>query len=424
MLLIGAPKVWESDAGGLTPRGDTIVVAVLEKGILFTHPDLEGNRWYNHEEIPDNDLDDDQNGYVDDFRGWNPRTSADDTGTNGNHGTAVTGIIGAVGNNAIGVAGVNWKVKMMSICQVEFEDEIIAAYQYVNTQRKRYNQSNGTQGAFVVATNASFGIDNAKPEDHPVWCAVYDSLGKSGILNIGATTNQNTDVEAEGDMPTRCTSPYLIAVNNVNKLGVKEPATGYGAVSIDLGAPGTDTYTTSNAGTNLPSYGKLGGTSAATPHVTGAVGLLYSLDCPTFTSDALANPEQCAARVRDAILLNTEPEASLTGITTTGGYLQVAKAMQSVIDYCKGTVGILDILEIRTRPDYRQFQAYYQTPTYENYGFEVHHMSGQLMFAETLKPQRFQPNYVEIDASSYPPGVYVMTLSKGFAKVSRKFIKI
>jgi hypothetical protein len=102
----------------------------------------------------------------------------------------------------------------------------------------------------------------------------------------------------------------------------------------------------------------------------------------------------------------------------------VAKAMQSVIDYCKGTVGILDILEIRTRPDYRQFQAYYQTPTYENYGFEVHHMSGQLMFAETLKPQRFQPNYVEIDASSYPPGVYVMTLSKGFAKVSRKFIKI
>jgi len=425
MTLIEAPKAWSASTGGLTPAGDTIVVAVLEKGILFSHPDLVGNRWYNYQEIPSNGVDDDNNGYIDDFAGWNPRTKKDDTGTNGTHGTGVTGIIGATGNNGIGVTGVNWNVKMMSIANVEYEDEIIAGYNYVNKMRKLYNSSQGKKGAFVVVTNASFGIDNAQPEAHPLWCAVYDSLGKNGVLNIGATSNANVNVEVSGDMPTRCTSEYLIAVNNITKLGVKAPATGYGKNSIDLGAPGTDTYTTANIGssTPIPSYGKLGGTSAATPHVTGAVGLLYSFDCNTFTSDARTDPAACARRVRDAILLNTEPEPTLANITTTGGYLNLSRALDSVIKLCEGVVGTLQILKVNTQPDGQKITVFYQTPTFDTYTLRVFNMLGQQLHEQSLYPQQFQANFVEINLKELPAGMYVLNINKGKNMVARKFPK-
>src|SRR5690606_35239994 len=96
MTLIGAPEAWDITTGGLSPANDTIVVAVLEKGALLSHPDLAPNRWHNWAEIPGNGLDDDNNGYVDDFGGWDARNGGDNTGTN-NHGTAVNGIIGARG---------------------------------------------------------------------------------------------------------------------------------------------------------------------------------------------------------------------------------------------------------------------------------------------------------------------------------------
>jgi hypothetical protein len=426
MTLIEAPKAWGSSTGGLTPAGDTIVVAVLEKGILFSHPDLAPNRWYNYHEIPDNGIDDDNNGYVDDFRGWDPRTKKDDTGTNANHGTAITGIIGAKGNNGVGVTGVNWNVKMMSITNVEYEDEIIAAYNYANKMRKLYNSSNGKKGAFVVATNASFGIDNAQPEAHPIWCAVYDSCGLNGILNIGATSNSNVNVEVNGDMPTRCSSEYLVTVTNITKLGVKAPSTGYGNVSIDLGAPGNETYTTANTGSSaqpIPTYTKIGGTSAATPHVTGAVGLMYSFDCKTFTSDALTDPAACARRVRDAILLNTKPEPTLSNITTTGGYLNLGNILDAVIKLCDGVVGPLQILKLNSQLGGQKITVFYQTPIFDTYSFRVFNALGQLVYEEKLYPQQFQANFVEFDASLLPSGVYVATISKGNNIVSRKFPK-
>jgi subtilisin family serine protease len=424
MELIKAPEAWEASTGGLTPNGDTIVVAVLEKGILFTHPDLAPNRWYNRGEIAGNGIDDDQNGYIDDFGGWNPRFLNDNTGTNGTHGTGVAGIVGAKGNNNLGVTGVNWNVKIMGLFNVEFEDEILEAYHYVDTMRQIYNATNGQRGAFVVSTNASFGLNNAFAADHPLWCAAYDSLGQRGIVSVGATSNQDTNVDQMGDMPTTCTSEFLITVNNINQQGVKMPATGYGAVSIDLGAPGHDTYTTSNNGTNNPGYNKLGGTSAATPHVTGAVGLLYSFDCATFTSDALTAPATCARRVRDAILLNTEPNSTLQGITVTGGHLSLSKALDAVRDLCDGVVGTLDVLEVRTRMDGTQWEIFYQTPDFGTYQFRVFNMLGQIIYEEELQPDQFSANRVEFDAKNLPSGVYVATIGRGKKVVSRKFPKI
>jgi len=426
MTLIGANEVWQSATGGVmytrdSNKGDTIVAAVLEKGILLSHPDLAPNRWYNWGEIPDNNIDDDNNGYVDDFGGWDARNDGDGTGNNNNHGTAVTGIVGAKGNNSQGVTGVNWNVKLLGISNVEFESEIIAAYNYTGKARRLYNQTNGAKGFFIVATNASFGLNEEKAEDHPLWCAVYDSIGQVGILSVGATSNANVNVDVVGDMPTTCTSEFLITVNNTNKLGSKMPSTGYGDISIDLGAPGNETYTTANLGANNPSYATLGGTSAATPHVTGAVALLYSLPCDLFTQDALSNPVACARRVRDVILDNVEIETTLER-STTGGYLHIGNSMKAVQELCEGLTGELSILEVRTVAR-NSFEIFYRTPTFEKYTFRVFNMLGQLMHEEEVQPQQFEPQPIKYDAKDLPAGVYVMSIGRNKTVVSRKFPK-
>ncbi len=428
MTLINAPEVWETSTGGITLNGDTVVVAVLEKGALLTHPDLAPNRHWNWHEVPGNGLDDDANGFVDDFGGWNPQTQADDLGTKGFHGTAVNGIIGARGNNELGVTGVNWNVKLMNIAGMDFESEIIEGYVYVGNMRRIYNQTNGAKGAFVVATNASFGFDFERAEDHPIWCAVYDSLGKVGILSVGATINSNVNVDVQGDMPTTCMSEYLIAVTNITKSATKVQGAGYGSTSIDLGAPGTDTYSTYNSGSqgnDLPTYNVIGGCSAAAPHVTGGIALLYSLGCEPFTSDAVTDPITCARRVRDVILNNTEPNATLDGITTTGGHLDLGNALDGVRELCKGAkVGPLEFTEVRTQAGGDKMRVYYQTPNFQPYTFRVFNMLGQQLYEQKLTPLQFSENYVEFPTTDLPVGVYVMSIGRGDVVKSRKFPKI
>ncbi|MDO8368204.1 MAG: S8 family serine peptidase [Saprospiraceae bacterium] len=430
MTLINAPEVWETSTGGLTPAGDTIVVAVLEKGALLTHPDLAPNRWWNWHETPGNGVDDDGNGYKDDFGGWNPQTQADDLGTKGFHGTAVCGIIGAKGNNNEGITGVNWNIKLMNISGMDYESEIIQGYEYVGKMRRIYNQTNGKKGAFVVATNASFGFDKEFADDHPIWCALYDSLGKEGILSVGATANDNVNVDVVGDMPTTCPSEYFIAVTNINKSAIKAQNAGFGSISIDLGAPGTDTYSTYNSGgqgNEIPSYNVIGGCSAAAPHVTGGIGLLYSLGCEPFTSDALSNPIACARRVRDAILNNTEPNTTLAGITTTGGHLDLGNALDGVRKICDGaTVGPLELLEIEVRDGGNMVRVHYQTPNFQPYNFRVFNMLGQQLYEKQWTPQQFSESYVdfEFDTTNLPKGVYVYTIGRGNAIKSRKIPKI
>ncbi len=422
MNLIQAAEAWEVSTGGVTPNGDTIVVAVLEKGALLDHPDLVNNVWYNWQEVPDNNIDDDNNGYTDDYRGFDVRLGGDGPGNLGYHGTAVNGIIGAQGNNDIGVAGVNWNVKLMNFSNVGTDAEIVSAYEYATKMRRRYNQSNGQQGAFVVAANASFGLDFAKAVDHPLWCAAYDSLGAVGVLSAGATSNGNVDVDAQGDMPSTCPSEYLMVVNNVSATtGAKAPATGYGKTLVDLGAPGDRTYTTLNTNES-PSYGNFDGTSAATPHVSGAIALLYSLDCDQFTIDAISQPVACARRVRDMIFSNVEPVPSLANITTTGGRLDLFKAVGGVRQLCEASIGPIDILSVKHFPD-NTLDVYFQTPTLNPYDFRIFNMLGQLMYETKIQPQSFAASHFIFDANYLPSGVYVMDLGRGKVHIARKFPK-
>jgi len=314
---------WDITTGGLTPLGDTIVACIIDDGLSASHADFGDNIWVNHNEIPNNNIDDDNNGYVDDYRGWDAYSNNDNIYTGGGHGTPVAGIVGAQGNNGIGVAGVNWDVKLMIVRGGGNEAEALAAYSYPLELRKMYNQSNGSEGAYVVTTNASWGVDFGQPSQAPLWCAMYDTLGAYGILSCGATANLNIDIDTQGDLPTGCTSDYLISVTNMNRNDNKVTSAGYGTVSVDLGAFGQGTHTAASPN----SYGGFGGTSGATPHVTGTAALLYSAPCPNLTAVSKSNPDSAALLVRNFILNGVDANTSLAGITTTGGRLNVYKSL-------------------------------------------------------------------------------------------------
>ncbi len=338
---IDADEAWEVTTGGQTANGDVIVAAVIDDGLSINHPDMVENHWVNEDEIENNDIDDDKNGYVDDYNGWNVFSNNDNIGSGG-HGTPVCGIVGATGNNGIGITGVNWDVKVMIIeGSSGNEATVIEAYSYILEARMLYNSSNGTAGSFVVSTNASFGIDFGDPDDYPLWCEMYNTLGENGILSCGATINGNYDVDIIGDVPTACPSEYLISVTNTNQNDVKVTQAGYGLETIDLGAPGAGIYTLSS-GTG---YGTFGGTSLATPHVTGTIALLYSAPCSNFADLAIEDPALAARLIRDFILEGVDPNESLEGITTTGGRLNVNNSMQTLMANCE-TLAVNDIEDI------------------------------------------------------------------------------
>ncbi|MFN8280904.1 MAG: S8 family peptidase [Saprospiraceae bacterium] len=318
-------KAWDIATGGITELGDTIVVCVVDGGLEQTHGDLKSNIWYNYREIPANGIDDDGNGYIDDYKGWNTYKSNDSIEVN-NHGTQVSGIIGAKGNNRIGVAGVNWNVKIMMVQGGGDEANAVLSYNYPLQMRKMYNESGGQKGAYVVATNSSWGRDYGKAEESPIWCAMYDSLGNVGILNACSTANLDINVDLEGDLPTNCTSDYLIGVTNINNEDLKVRRAGYGPKSIEIGAYGEDVFGTASGNT----FGYFNGTSAASPHVAGAIALLYSAPCNAVVTLSRTSPASAALLAKDIILQNVRQLNDLVNLVSSGGVLNIYDMMRGL----------------------------------------------------------------------------------------------
>ncbi|MCJ8290537.1 MAG: T9SS type A sorting domain-containing protein [Crocinitomicaceae bacterium] len=336
---IDSDLAWDITTGGTTATGDDIVVCLIEGGGgNLDHADLSPNRWVNTGEIDGNGIDDDGNGYVDDYNGWNTGSNNDDYGNSG-HGTNCLGMIGAKGNNGIAVAGANWDVKLMVMNMGGglTQANVIAAYTYPLVMRQMWNNSGGTEGAFVVATSASWGIDGANPNSYPLWCQFYDTMGVYGILNVGATTNQNLDVDVQGDMPTACNSDYMIGVgrtdNNDNTAG------GYGDQTIEFGAPGIDVVTTSGTSNGSTGTTTTTGTSFSCPLTAGVIGLAYSIPCADFMAIVVSNPQAAADLVLQAMLDGTDPKAQLTSKFVTGGRLNSRNTLDELMAVaCSGTI--------------------------------------------------------------------------------------
>ena len=328
---LGMADAWDLSTGGVSPSGDTIVVAVIDGGVQANHADLMGNLWKNYQEVPDDGMDNDGNGYTDDYLGWNAVLNNDDiSGTSTHHGTPITGIIGARTNNSLGVAGLNWNVKTLFVAGKGQESALLASFDYIWTMRKLYNETNGQKGAFIVALNCSWGVDYGQPSEAPLWCQAFDALGLQGIVSVGATANLAVNVDLVGDLPTACPSEYLIGVTSINNKEKRASNAAWGPVHVDLAAFGAGVVTVKNNNT----YGPVSGTSFAAPQVTGTIALLYAEACPNLSSIAMSNPSAAASWTKSLILESTIHVADLQGEVGSSGRLDTYNVLSHYDDLC------------------------------------------------------------------------------------------
>jgi hypothetical protein len=417
--LIESAAAWENTTGGVTALGDTLVVAVIDGGCDLMQPDLQANIWYNRHEIADNQLDDDGNGYIDDVWGWNTIASSD-TLPPDIHGTGVAGIIGAVGNNGIGTVGINWDIKIMNLLANYSgtnirESQVIAAYSYIYTMRQLYNQTNGAKGAFVVVTNASFGIDRADTQDFPLWCAVFDSLGSLGILNAAATNNNIVNTDAVGDMPTACTSDFLVAVTETDRQDQLNAA--YGKINIDLAAPSNIITTRPNA-----QYASFGGTSGATPLVSGAIALLYAYPDSRWAESYRQNPAATALLVKKMLLDNVDKLPDLENKTRSGGRLNIGNAMNKIAEYYVAP-DESQFIQLSPNPTQNILQIKTANSSDKPQDIIIYDVLGRAVLRQKLQNPFPQINLFDIDVSQLAQGVYFLRWSVDAEKHTAKFIK-
>ncbi len=323
---IDAPKAWDFSTGT-----SEFAVAIVDGGVDHAHQDLIGNRWENTAEINGTaGVDDDGNGYVDDFYGWNAFNNNANVPSS-SHGTHVAGIAAAQGDNGTGIAGVSWDAEIVSIAGSSGTTSIVLiAYNYALALKDQWDSSGGTAGANVVATNSSFGIDFASCSSptYAPWDDMYDLMGQSGILSATATTNSAQNVDNVGDVPTGCGSDYMISVTATND-DDRRTFSGFGLNTIDLGAPGASVRST------LPgnSYGPNTGTSMATPQVTGAIALLHSAASPEFAALRDSNPALAALEIKRILMETVDVVPTLDGFTVSGGRMNVGEAAEEISIY-------------------------------------------------------------------------------------------
>ena len=294
---IDAPEAWDIQTG------TNIVVGIIDTGIDYTHPDLAANMWHNPGEIANNGIDDDGNGYVDDYYGYDFYNDDGNPFDDNSHGTHVAGTVAADGNNGIGVAGVSWSAQLMGL---KFLSGGGSGSTFDAVRAVEYATQMGAQ-----VTNNSWGGGGYSQ-------TLYNAIsaaGNAGSLFVAAAGNDSSNNDSSASYPAGYNLDNIISVASTTRSDGLSYFSNYGASTVDLGAPGSSIYSTLPGG----GYGTYSGTSMATPHVSGAVSLLWA-----------ENPNLSAAQVKAALLDSTDSIASLAGKTVSGGRLNVHKALQEI----------------------------------------------------------------------------------------------
>ncbi len=417
---IEAPRAWDLSTG----IADTPVplIAVIDAGFDWTHEDLQEAIYRNTAEIPDDSIDNDNNGYVDDYLGYN-LTTANDKLYKHRHGTRVAGIIAARGNNGIGITGVNWNGQLLLVSlgksnQIQDAD-LYAALEYVWHQRQLYNRTDGQVGAYVVGINFSLGRERARQDEFPLICAIIDSLGHEGVLTVASTANLDVDVDVEGDLPCACTSPYLICVTALNQSSQIIDNAAYGKKSIDIGAPGKSIWSTSY-GSGSP-YDAGTGTSYASPFVSGAIQLIYTVQCNDHIAHLKASPDSAARYVKDLILRNAEPIATLQNRLLSGGKLNLYRIFSHIkSQYCHDGPTQLEILQFYS-PMPHQVYVLFNTPTYGRHFARIVDTRGRVLVHSDFYPLLKDVHSYTLSLPPLPKGVYYFILGNDYEIRSRAF---
>lgn len=408
--LIGSERAWDISTGGLSPKGYKIVVAIMDAGFDGTHEDIEPNVWVNSKEVPGDNVDNDNNGFIDDYSGYNPRLENGEIPVH-HHGHSVSGYIGGKGDNGVGIAGLNWDIEMMLVGPTTYAEEFIRGFRFVYDWRRRFNDSGGQDGAYIVALNLSLGFEGVFPEDLPWMCPLVDSLGSVGILLVGAAPNQAVDIENAGDLPCLCGLPQQICVTNTTVDDDLVSNAGFSKQYIHLSAPGYNSYTVKLNSQN--NYGLFSGTSAATPMVTGSIGLLASMPCTIMDEIIFSDPATAADLLKSAVLEGTVEIDFLRNITVTGGRLSLMNddkggAVNALSGLCGSNEGDLEILEASPVPADGSLTLAFRSRGSERFPLKIYNMLGQVVYEENFESVAFSDKQTIISTWYWSPGVYVV----------------
>jgi len=295
---ISATLAWATTTGT-----ENLVVAVLDTGVDYTHEDLAGNMWSRPDSLaPYHDA---ELGTIDDLNGFNAVDNASDPMDENGHGTHCAGIIGAEGENDLGIAGVNWKVQIMPLKFMGpsgsgTTKDAIEAINYVIDRKKA--------GVNVRIISASWGSTQRSRSLEAVIRKAYEN----DILFVAAAGNASTDNDRTPHFPSSYDVPNVISVAALDRHDQLASFSNYGVKSVAIAAPGVDILSTWLGN----EYEEKSGTSMATPVVSGVAALVLA-----------ENPRMSVDDVRKKLMASTDPIVALKGKTVTGGRINAAKAL-------------------------------------------------------------------------------------------------
>jgi len=322
---IGATTAWDIARGS-----SQVVIAVIDSGVDYRHVDLAANIWVNAGEIAGDGIDNDGNGFIDDLHGIDTANDDSDPNDDAGHGTHVAGTIGAVGNNGVGVAGVNWNVQIMplkflSALGTGFTSDAIAAIDYMTLMKTQF-------GVNLVASNNSWS-GGAYSQ------ALYDAIAAStdaGVLFVAAAGNSGSNSDQFAEYPAAYDLPGIISVAATDASDALADFSNFGENTVDIAAPGVGILSTTPDNT----YNTYSGTSMAAPHVTGVAALLKNL-----------SPELTPEEIKAALMATADQRPGLADKVASGGRLNAARAVAlygEPADWYRVSVSVGDQLTLKT----------------------------------------------------------------------------
>ncbi|OYT70638.1 MAG: hypothetical protein CFK52_10390 [Chloracidobacterium sp. CP2_5A] len=296
-------------AWDVTTGSRDVVVAVIDTGVDYAHEDLADNMWVNEGEIPDNGIDDDGNGIVDDYYGYNAVGNSGNPMDDNGHGTHCAGVIGAKGDNSAGIAGVNWDARIMALKFLDANgrgtlNDALECIDYAIAMKQR--------GVNVrVLSNSWGGGGYSRALEDAIRAA-----NANDMLFVAAAGNSGTDNDRLPHYPASYAVANVLSVAALSPDDKLAPFSCYGKKTVHLAAPGVDVYSAVPVSVFGQGYKHFSGTSMATPYVAGAAALVLA-----------RNPALPVKQLKGRLLRSVAPVAALDGRLATGGRLNIARAL-------------------------------------------------------------------------------------------------